>query len=192
MNVGFGGGAVMLVGPIFIHETCQRNLHGPLTSCLTVMITLGIAFVNALNIGNFASWIHITIITTFAPILMAIAVLTVVPESPVYLATKGKETMALKVLERLGRHDPKSELESIQDSLKNRYDVDEHENASLFKSRRQFMPFFIVVILMLLQQLSGMNVILFYAQNIFSLAGTDFDPGKVLLSLANRHLHSTG
>ena len=43
-------------------------------------------------------------------------------------------------------------------------------------------PFLVVLGLMFVQQFSGVNSVVFYAQSIFAAAGSDMDPGISLIS----------
>src|SRR5699024_5260197 len=93
--------------------------------------------------------------------------LFVIPQSPRWLARKGRLVEAREVLSRIGEPDPDAELRQICASLG---DEGRHRNAPLF-SRKLALPIFLAVSIGMFNQLSGINAILYYLNDIFDRAG---------------------
>ena len=53
---GFGSGAFCLASPLYIVDIAEADLRGSLTSVFQVMVTVGIATVEFLNIGDAVHW----------------------------------------------------------------------------------------------------------------------------------------
>ncbi len=101
------------------------------------------------------------------------------PESPMYLMQQGKEDKAEKSLQRLrGKHfDVTEELSQIQIECDKRKDVGSVSFKELLTKPLYYKPFVTILILMVFQRCAGINIVLYYSQEIFSDAGSDLDPG---------------
>ena len=107
---------------------------------------------------------------TAIPSLCFLLASLLIPESPRWLAARGDQQKALKVLERLGG---KAQAQTVMDEL-SALDHNKPQQQSLRKAlsvpgvRKALL---LGVVLAVLQQWSGVNVIFNYAQEIFSAAG---------------------
>ena len=94
------------------------------------------------------------------------------PRSPIFLVSKGNVEGARKSLQWLrGRKDVDEELKSLQDNVQDSslFGV---PLLSLFTQKQYAKPLGIVLVLMALQQLSGINYILSYSASIFQVEAT--------------------
>ena len=100
------------------------------------------------------------------------------PESPYRLLTKGRENAAIKSLKWLRgkNYDISDELVSIKDNIEQERKIEAISWKSLFTVDIYWKPFAIVMVIMTLQQFSGINAVTFYQQIIFIDAGTSMDP----------------
>jgi SP family arabinose:H+ symporter-like MFS transporter len=101
------------------------------------------------------------------PAALFVGLLFAVPESPRWLAQKGREDLARVVLEKVGgpAHAAR-ELAGIRDA-----DRDEEGHFSELFRGRFFKPLAIAVILMACSQFCGINAIMYYSTKIFEAAG---------------------
>ena len=97
------------------------------------------------------------------------------PRSPIFLVSKGNVEGARKSLQWLrGREDVDEELKTLQDNVQDN-SLCGVPLTSLFTKKQYAKPLGIVLVLMALQQLSGINYVLSYSAPIFKSAGTDID-----------------
>lgn len=111
-------------------------------------------------------------ITTIYTILLLI-----IPETPPYLIKTGKHIEAMKNLAWIrGSHDNSvTEYNNIQDA----YDEQEKRKVSFsdsIKKKSGYIPCIILLLIMALQQLSGINALVSYAQEILKSSGFQNDP----------------
>jgi sugar porter (SP) family MFS transporter len=102
-----------------------------------------------------------------APALVFLALLFAVPESPRWLAKRGDILRARAVLARVGGEErAQAELREIQESL-----VQDRGHLRDLLQPRLRRPLAIGVVLAILQQVTGINAVLYYAPEIFKRTG---------------------
>jgi len=90
-----------------------------------------------------------------------------IPRSPRWLLTQSRQTEALNVLRLTGVADPKREMDEIIRSL--REEGTGREDSLL--SRRYRLPVMVAITVGMFSQLTGINAVLYYLNDIFALAG---------------------
>jgi len=192
---GMGGGAFGLAGPLYISETTDVDIRGALGSLQQLQVAFGVAFVDMLSINGTVGWVKITGICIAFPVLMSIAMFFV-PDSPVYLISKGKNDAARKSLERLrGKHyiGIDEEIEAIKRSEAERNDPNSRISyQQLFSNSMYLKPFAFSLTLMFLQQFSGINQVIFYLQLTFEKSNSDMDAGLSSFIAALMQVFGTG
>lgn len=93
------------------------------------------------------------------------------PESPVYLLIENRDEEAKTALKWLrgSSYDPKQEIDELKESLSE----NENEKVSLkdeLRKRASILGIVISVGVMFFQQMSGINVVIFYATIIFDVS----------------------
>ncbi len=113
----------------------------------------------------------------------------VMPESPRYLVSKGQQDEAAKSLQRLrGKHyDVAQEMEKFVKDDEKQKSIGDISLKDLLTVPLYNRPLMAITMLMFVQQFAGINLIMFYTQEIFLDAGSDLDPGK-----ANLYTHVPG
>lgn len=167
---GFSSGAFGLLVPSYTSETAEQSIKGALGSLQQLIVTLGVLFVGVL--GKYVEWRTMTGIFLFIPILMAVW-MVFMPESPVYLVTKGKMEEAKKSLLFLRgpNFDADSELTEIKANVQASKDIGTVSLKTLLGTKQYVLPTMISIVLMFLQQFSGVNAVLAYAVQLFEDAG---------------------
>lgn len=92
------------------------------------------------------------------------------PETPVYYITKGRRDAAEKSLKfyRGENYDVQQELSQLEESMKEKSDV--RESAwDVFTSKQGKKAFYLSILLMVFQQLCGINACTFYSTTIFQV-----------------------
>ncbi|KAM6544287.1 hypothetical protein CsatB_008734 [Cannabis sativa] len=166
---GFGVGIISYVVPVYIAEISPQNLRGSLGSVNQLSVTAGIML--AYLLGLFVPW-RILAVLGALPCIILIPGLFFIPESPRWLAKMGKTDdfeVSLQVLRGFDA-DISAEVNDIKRSVASSSKRSTINFAEL-KQRRYYMPLTIGIGLLVLQQISGINGVLFYSSTIFEAAG---------------------
>jgi len=177
---GVGVGIASIVSPLYIAEIAPAAMRGKLVSYNQMAIVLGILgvyFVNysiaglgdeTWNVGSGWRWMFAS---EALPALLFFALMLFVPESPRYLVLRGKTEQARTLLTRInGGTAAEAELAAIRDTVAGKAE----STARLFRPglRRVLV---IGVALAILQQITGINVFMYYAPEIFKQLGSGTD-----------------
>ncbi|WOL14481.1 sugar transporter ERD6-like 4 [Canna indica] len=166
---GFGVGVISYTVPVYIAEIAPQNLRGALGSVNQLSVTIGIML--AYLLGMFVQWRLLAVIGIL-PCTILIPGLFFIPESPRWLAKMGmmeEFEASLQVLRGF-----ETDISVEVNEIKRAVASSTKRTAIRFKDlklKRYSHPLMIGIGLLVLQQLSGINGILFYAGSIFKAAG---------------------
>jgi len=167
---GLGIGSASILAPLYIAEIAPARIRGALISVNQMAIVTGILiayFVNWAFAGvGPSNWRWMYAAGALPSVIFFILLLRV-PESPRWLVKQGRESEALGVLRRVNTADlAAAEVSSIKNTLAK----EKGSLAELFRPgfRRALL---IAVVLAILQQITGINAVLYYAPRIFERAG---------------------
>lgn len=197
---GVGFGAALVIAPTFISEISSAKQRGRLVSIQQLNIVLGFfaaflcnALLNNLNNDPASSFTDENVWRwmlgiEFVPAILYFLLLFFVPKSPRWLFVAGRDEEARGVLMKLHGADAAGE-----EAAEIRQRIDESIKSAKPKIWELFKPALTFILLVgvavgILQQVTGINAIYFYATSIFKLTGigTDaaFESG-VLLSMTS-------
>lgn len=169
--IGMGVGGTFTVLPMYIGEVSENSNRGALSSSMNCFICLGL--LSSYCVGPYTSVTVFNGILIVFPCLFLVLMFLFGPESPHYYVAKNEMEKASFTLKTIrGGVDVKSELYEIQQS------IEEAGNGSftdLFKSKALIKACIISVSLVVFQQMSGINAVLFYSENIFEAANTGIE-----------------
>ncbi|XP_067423422.1 solute carrier family 2, facilitated glucose transporter member 5-like isoform X2 [Emydura macquarii macquarii] len=174
--VGICAGLSSNVVPMYLGEMSPKNLRGAIGVVPQLFITIGILVAQILGLsnilGNPEGW-PVLLGLTGIPAVVELLLLPFFPESPRYLLIqKGNEDLARQALKKLrGWDDVDDEMEEMRqedqsEKLEGRLSV---FNLCTFQALR--WQLISIIVMMMGQQLSGVNAIFYYANRIFSSAG---------------------
>lgn len=169
-GLGIGGSSVL--GPMYIAEIAPARVRGRLVSLFQFNIVSGIllAYLSNYLIGQFglddAEWRWKLGISGLPSLLFGLMVFSI-PESPRWLVKRQRVSEARAVLESITRDGCESELQEIVAST----DAEHGKADEPLFSRKYRFPIFLAVSIGLFNQLSGVNAILYYLNDIFERAG---------------------
>ncbi len=169
-GLGIGGSSVL--GPMYIAEIAPAKWRGRLVGFFQFNVVAGILlayFSNYLvGLSGFgeAEW-RWKLGVAAAPAVLFLLMLFVIPRSPRWLVQKGRIDEARMVLRLIGEENVEAE---IQDMVAAADLVHTHGHEPLF-SRKFAFPIFLAISIGMFNQLSGINAILYYLNDIFAKAG---------------------
>jgi SP family xylose:H+ symportor-like MFS transporter len=165
---GIGVGIASMISPMYIAEIAPANARGRLVSFNQFAIIFGmlvIYFVNyAIATQGDEQWLitegwRWMFFSGAIPAILFFVLLFFVPETPRYLAIKGRDEKALQVLNKIaGKENAPAILKEIKATV--------HEMHAPWLSYGAGI-IIIGLLLSMFQQFVGINVVLYYAGNIF-------------------------
>ncbi|MVX64326.1 sugar porter family MFS transporter [Clostridium chromiireducens] len=186
---GLGIGMASVLSVTYISEVAPAHIRGRLSSIYQLACGVGIITVYFVNAGIMngadTSWKidsgwRLVLGLGGIPALIYLLVLLPIPESPRWLVIKGRIEEARDVLEKIsGTDEANKEVQAIKNSL----NFNEKNSWSDFKSPQIKKALKVGIILAVLQQLVGINVIIYYAPQVFLVAGAGANLGTVTISL---------
>ena len=167
--VGVAIGISSATAPLYIAELAPRYIRGALVTLNQLAITVGIlvSYLIGLAFVKSESWRWMFLIAAF-PAFLQFVIMSFFPESPRYLTKIGKTGEALRILTRFrgSKQDAKLEIEHIQKLKKMR-----SSSFSQLFSKRVGPAVIAGVGLTVIQQITGINTIIYYAPTIFEFSG---------------------
>ena len=169
-GLGIGGSSVL--GPVYIAELSPAKWRGRLVGLFQINIVVGILLAYLSN-AVIAHFIHGQVLWRWElgvaafPALLFLIMLLTVPHSSRWLVSQNRVDEAMVILARMGSPDSKAEVEAMQLSLAEEGGA---SHTDLFNMRYKF-PIFLAITVGAFNQLTGINAILYYLNDIFASAG---------------------
>lgn len=201
---GLGVGSSLLVAPMFIAEISPPEYRGRMVSFNQLNIVIGISaafFTNYLILQfgkstepwalamkfNAFNWRWMLGLETLPAIIYFVA-LFFVPESPRWLALKGKYDQALDVMGRANNiENAKKEFEEVRKNIEQDKRKTKVPLSELFKPALRTV-LLIGIVIAIIQQITGINSVFFYAPMIFEQSGIGTDASfsqAILVGITN-------
>ncbi len=183
---GLGIGIASMNAPMYIAEIAPSDIRGKMVTYYQLAIVIGffIVFLVTYFIGNQLTeaenlqfgWRRM-FWSELIPSGLFLILMFFVPKSPRWLALKGMEAEALKILNRVQESEAaEKEMQNIKNSLNKQ---DSRKKINYF-SKAIFAIICIGTVLSALQQFTGINAVLYYGADIFEKA-LGFGKDDVLL-----------
>jgi SP family xylose:H+ symportor-like MFS transporter len=171
---GIGVGLASMLSPMYIAEIAPAKVRGNLVAWNQFAIIFGMLVIYFVNFGisktgsgdawlNTIGWRYM-FLSGVIPAALFLLLLLFVPETPRFLMLKGNESAARAVLTKLVTPEEREqELSEIRASLS------EHHSGKMFSYGALLI--FIGITVSIFQQFVGINVVLYYATDIFKGMG---------------------
>ncbi|KAJ7871495.1 general substrate transporter [Mycena olivaceomarginata] len=183
--VGVGSGIGLCVGPIYLSEIAPSKISGNVGVLTQLGIVLGIMITQAIGL-RFATptqWRSVLFLSAAGSVAQFFLSGLVV-ESPAWLGGKGQVEPRKAVARKLwGTVPPATPADaSVEDPLLEELEAHRDENVTaltvpqVLAARELRKPLAIVCFAMLSQQLSGINAVLYYSNDILSKSLPEFGP----------------
>jgi sugar porter (SP) family MFS transporter len=173
--VGVGVGVAAVAAPLYAAELAPATLRGRFISSYQLAITVGIFLAYLVNAGladvqtaGNGAW-RLMLGAAAAPGLALLLIALVAPESPRWLMMKGRRGDAETETRKI---EPGAEIKEHLDAVEAALRADEKAApwTEVF-SRAWRKPLIIAAGLAIFQQITGINAIIYYANQIFASAG---------------------
>ena len=188
---GFGVGASLIVAPMYIAEIAPAKVRGRMVSFNQLNIVIGISaaffsnflilklaqaespWAQALKFDEY-QWRWMLGVETL-PAILYYVFLFIVPESPRWLMMHRRDSEALAILERAsGPTNAHRELEDIKANIAAEAHREQVPIAELFAPAMRLV-LTIGIVIAVIQQMTGINAVFFYAPMIFEQSGIGTD-----------------
>lgn len=169
-GLGIGGSSVL--GPMYIAEIAPAKWRGRLVGFFQFNVVAGIllAYLSNYMIGLMSlgaqEWRWKLGISAVPAVLFFLMLFTI-PRSPRWLVAKGRVAEARAVLELIGEENINTELQDMVASI----DLEHGGGQEPLFQWKYRLPIFLAVSIGMFNQLSGINAILYYLNDIFARAG---------------------
>jgi len=172
---GIGVGLASMLSPMYIAEIAPPKVRGNLVAWNQFAVIFGMLVIYFVNFriskgGSGDVWLNsigwrYMFLSGSIPAGLFLILLFVVPETPRFLMLKGNESGARAVLAKLVTpEESEKEISEIRASLR------EHHSGRLFSFGKRLI--LIGLLLSIFQQFVGINVVLYYATDIFKGMGS--------------------
>jgi sugar porter (SP) family MFS transporter len=169
---GLAIGCSSVLGPVYIAEMAPTKWRGAMVGLFQINIVVGIllAYFSNFVMGTFGlgadEW-RWKLGIAAVPALLFLVMLFGIPRSPRWLVVRHRMDEARDVLRRLGVENYNEEIDGIRETIEREH----HSPAERLFSRRYRFPIFLAIATGTFNQLTGINAILYYLNDIFALAG---------------------
>ncbi|XP_058797884.1 facilitated trehalose transporter Tret1-like [Phymastichus coffea] len=181
--VGLAVGAACVLVPTYLSEIAEPSVKGTLGAMFQLFLTVGIVFTFVM--GALVGYTTLAVACAIIEVVF-VGSFIFIPESPVWLMSKGRRLDASAALKRLrgDAYDVNCEVGQLQKEA----EENASRSSSVFDLVRLPAPrkaLFICFAGMAFQQLSGVNAVIFYTVDIFKAAKSslDSDVAAILVSV---------
>ncbi|ASU78038.1 MFS transporter [Actinopolyspora erythraea] len=198
---GVAVGMASVIAPAYIAEIAPARNRGRLGTLQQLAIVLGIAISQVVNWGiagmaggaaepllGLDAWQWMLAVEAVPAVLYGVLAFTI-PESPRYLVMRGQLSRAHQVLSTTEEGDLDERLDEIRESV-----VNDHRPRvrDLRRAGTGLFPIvWIGIVLSVLQQFGGINVIFYYSSALWQSVGID-ESSSLLLSLSTQFFNILG
>lgn len=168
--VGFGVGVASVAAPLYAAEMAPKQSRGRYVSTYQLAITIGILIAYIVDdvLSSSGNW-RLMLGGAAVPGFLLIVVMLTMPETPRWLMRAGRRSDAVTSLTKVrGSRGTDAALDEIQSDLD--AESDQASWGEVF-SRAVRKPLMVGVGLAVFQQITGINAIIYYADEIFASAG---------------------
>lgn len=175
--VGAAVGVSSMLAPLYIAELAPEKYRGALVTLNQIAISTGVvvAYYIDYRLAGSGNWRWMFMSAVIPSVLLLLGVLYL-PETPRWLAARGKFTEAEQILRRV---EPEKEVQRDLSELREVTGADKLGLKDLFQKRFR-RPLIVGVVLAIFQQITGVNTIVYYAPTIFRMVGFPSDSVAIL------------
>ncbi|XP_059049626.1 facilitated trehalose transporter Tret1-like isoform X2 [Achroia grisella] len=188
MMSGLCVGFVLAPAQVYVSECCDPEIRGRLGSLPTLSMSFGILL--SYVAGNWLQWRHLAFFSAIFCVVLFVVLLPL-PESPVWLETQGSDPAgSVKWLHLSARatvivkEEPEEKIESAAPP--------KLFTRKVFFSSAVLKPLTVGFALLIFQQFSGIDAVIFFTVEIFQNAGSTLDAMTATIIIGLVQLLSNG
>jgi len=191
---GIGVGLASMVCPLYNAEIAPQNIRGKLVSWNQMAVVIGILVVYFVNyyISSYGDhqW-NLTIgwrlmfASSAIPALLFFVLVLFVPETPRWLVMNSNEDKAVKVMRQLQYENAQNEVAAIRETIINSAAGDNNNKVNVKIGVKVWLA---GILLSAFQQLLGIQVVMYYAPELFKNMGSATDSAMfqtILVGIVN-------
>jgi SP family myo-inositol transporter-like MFS transporter 13 len=194
--VGLGVGIASVTAPVYIAEASPSEIRGSLVSTNSLMITGGqlLSYIVNLAFTHVPGTWRWMLGVSAVPALVQFILMLLLPESPRWLFMKNRKNEAVDVISNI--YDL-ARLEDEIDFLTAEAEQDRQKNTNVkfmdvFKSKEIRLAFTVGAGLMVFQQFTGINTVMYYSPTIVQMAGFQSNEMALQISLFVAAMNAVG
>uniref|UniRef100_A0A2P2I4R0 Solute carrier family 2, facilitated glucose transporter member 1-like n=1 Tax=Hirondellea gigas TaxID=1518452 RepID=A0A2P2I4R0_9CRUS len=178
--IGINNGLNAGLAPMYLSEIAPTSLRGAIGTVYQLAVTISILFSQIMGLesllGTETLW-PILLALTAGPAVFQMFTLPICPESPKYLLiNKGRQTDSQRALSWLrDTTNVHEEMEEMQGEAEAQKLVPAVSLREILTNPTLRIPLVIAVMMMLAQQFSGINAVIFFSTKIYESAGLGED-----------------
>jgi len=179
--VGLAIGVASYTAPLYISEISPQKRRGAMVALNQLAISIGIliSYIVDYWCAHYDAW-RWMLGLGFVPGFFLFVGMLYLPDSPRWILSKGQESKARQVLQRIrgSKAEINDEIEAIKSTI--------HKEASSWKavfSKKVRPVLWIGFALAFIQQVTGINTILYYAPSILKMAGFESSMTAILATM---------
>jgi SP family galactose:H+ symporter-like MFS transporter len=168
--LGLAIGVAAFVAPLYLSESAPEEVRGSMISLYQLMITIGIflAFISDSLLSYSGNW-RVMLGIIAVPGLVFLIGMFFVPDTARWLMLRGRTDLARAALAELGRDPAHAEREIAEIDAQLRL---KQQGFEMFRDNPNFRRSVLLGVgLQIVQQFTGINVLMYYAPEIFKGAG---------------------
>jgi len=180
--IGAGVGIAAVSAPLYASELAPAQLRGRFVSAYQLAITTGIFLAYLINaqLSASANW-RLMLGLAAVPGVALVLIALIAPESPRWLMSRNRRAEAAKETAKVQPDvDVKAQLQSIESAIQQ--DTQKASWAEIFSPKWR-RPLLIALGLAIFQQITGINAIIYYANQIFASAGFSTEVSRATVTL---------
>jgi len=180
--VGIAIGIASYVGPLYISEISPHKYRGGLIALNQLAITVGISlsYIVDYYASFYEAWRWMLGLGVAPGILLFFGMLYL-PDSPRWLLTKGYEKAAREILQKV--RGPSASIDEEVEDIKEVLKKEGHSQWKAVFTKVVRPVLWIGFALAFIQQITGINTVLYYAPSIFKMAGFGSSTSSILATM---------
>jgi sugar porter (SP) family MFS transporter len=180
--LGVAVGLASANAPVYISEVAPPEERGRLVSYFQLSVTVGIlvAYLVGLGFSHAEAWRWMLGLGAVPALALGIGMVQM-PQSPRWLVMVGQDYAARKVLEKIRRDDEEAITEELEE-IKGSIEAEPGTWRDLLEPAVR-AALFVGVGLAVLQQVTGINTVIYYAPTIIQFTGINGDSAAIVASL---------